>query len=125
MTFIFCTSCSTKVIESVKVCPSCGNKSFTKSLNNSPTNTLTKNLTHPSPSQQSSTVSSSKTWSWDWLWQAIAITLIVKVFGPAGGVTAVLVYLWQQPKLGKWPAMGVAAVAGIAVPLLILAFIRN
>jgi hypothetical protein len=131
MTNIYCASCNTEVIPSVKVCPQCGNKSF---------NPISSNLQVPPTyvSQQptsSSTVTNSqqlqqpiaakKSWSWDWLWQAIAITLIMKFFGPAGGLTAALVYFWQKPKRGKWAAMGIAAFAGILVPLLILAAVRS
>jgi hypothetical protein len=122
----FCTTCGTQVLESIKVCPSCGNKSFALSANgNSVSQTLPTSSAVPPAPQTTTQAASGKSWSWDWLWQAIAITFIMKFFGPAGGLTAVLVYLWQEPKLGKWPAMGVSAVAGILVPLLILGLMKN
>ena len=128
MTTFFCNSCGIQVLESIKVCPSCGNKSFAQSANsNAVSQTLPTNSAPPSTSQATPQANTRKSWSWslDWLWQAIAITLIIKFFGPAGGMTAFLVYTWQKPKLGKWPAMGISAIAGILIPLLILALVRH
>jgi hypothetical protein len=134
MTNIYCASCNTEVITSVKVCPQCGNKNFNPTSSNQASNfqippfDVNQPTTHATPSnaqQLQQPVAAKKSWSWDWLWQAIAITLIMKFFGPAGGLTAALVYLWQKPKRGKWPAMGIAAIAGILVPLLILAIMRS
>ena len=126
MTSNFCTSCGTQVLESIKVCPSCGNKSFAHSATgNSVSQTPPNTSAIPTASPTTTQASTGKSWSWDWLWQAIAIAFIMKFFGPAGGLTAVLVYLWQEPKLGKWPAMGISAVAGILVPLLILGLMKH
>jgi hypothetical protein len=135
MTNIYCASCNTEVIESVKVCPQCGNKTFNPISSNQTTNLQFPTTDVSQQTNSASTVTNAphtqqpiatkKSWSWDWLWQAIAITLIMKFFGPAGGLTAALVYFWQKPKRGKWPAMGIAAFAGILVPLLILAAFRS
>ena len=137
MTYKYCSSCGIEVILSMRICPACGNRNFSDTSQSQAHNSI-KGSSIPNISGDSNnsvslnqnppqqvTHPQKKSWSWDWLWQAIAISLIVRFFGPAGGLTAVVVYFWQQPKIGKWPALGVAAVAGIVVPLLILALIRN
>ena len=135
MNFNYCSTCAEKVISSIRICPNCGNKNFVVSppiqINIPPTISIQSNFSVSTANEDAKdhqyngeATSKSKVSSWDWLWQAIAATLLAKFFGLAGALTAILVYWWQQPKVGKLPAALIAAVAGIVVSLLILALIR-
>jgi len=125
MTAFYCTSCRAQVLESIKVCPSCGNKSFAQSSKDNRVSQAPYANSKQTPTcEEGASGAAKKSWSWGWIWQVIAISLIMKFFGPAGGVIAVFLYFWQEPKLGKWPAIGLAAMAGILVPLLILSLMK-
>lgn len=128
MAIHFCSSCRHGIPDTIMKCPKCGGAEFfyqssaVKSSDSTQTNPEEDRVLE---SQQVASVQVSETKrSWDWLWQTIGIVIIIKLFGPAGGIAAVLVYLWQQPKIGKWRAAALSVGIGIAVPLLILAMIR-
>ena len=132
----YCSSCGTEVIESMKMCPNCGNKTFSASpiniVANAPSNSNQQNqpFLDSNSNVQNQQVPQSPDkkesfWTWAWFFQIIIISIIMKFFGPIGGITAFLVYFWQKPKIGKWPAMGIAAVAGILVPLVFLGLMKS
>lgn len=65
-----------------------------------------------------------KSGSFDWLLPTIAAVVIVKLFGIAGGLVSFGCYYWLAPKLGKWGAVAIAAVAGAVAAVALMALIR-
>lgn len=63
--------------------------------------------------------------SWGMLWFAIASTVIVKLFGVAGGLITIGAYYLLKPKLGTWGAVGVAGVIGVVAVIAFGAMLRT
>ena len=56
---------------------------------------------------------------------AIGVTAAVKIFGPAGGLVACLLFYFVKNKYGTAWAFAASIAAGFAVPFLILAMINK
>lgn len=53
--------------------------------------------------------------AWDWLLPSLSGLVIARLFGLVGGLAAVGVYFWLKPKLGRWTAIGAAALIGVVI----------
>ena len=115
----FCTNCAAKLMPTMLICPNCGNKSFASTP---PTQLAAMPITDVSSAL--SQVQPKKSSSGDWIWPAIVAVVVVKLFGPVGGLVTIGGYYWLKPKLGTWGAVAASGILGIAVAIGFLAIIH-
>lgn len=72
-----------------------------------------------------SETSKKKSGSWDWLWPIFLAAIVIKSFGPAGGLVTLCSYYLLKPKLGTWGAVAASGAIGVIVAIGLIAIFRS
>jgi len=134
---LFCTSCGNTVIPTMRICPNCGNKSFSETA---PTGRDEK---HPLKDQEysnSSVVGSASSsnavdppseikekekWYQNWYVVAIGYVCLFKLFGIFGAIAGIATYAFIKPKKGFLIALGASIAAATIVGVGVIILVAN
>lgn len=135
MDMLFCTSCGNTAIPTMRICPNCGNKSFTETA---PTGTDETPLSEKQENSYNSVVGNNSAsnvveplsetnkkekWYENWFVVALGYVCLFKLFGIFGAIAGIATYAFVKPKKGFLIALGasiaVATIVGVGAIVLV------
>ena len=134
---LFCTSCGNTVIPTMRICPNCGNKSFSETAptsNDESHHTKNQEYTNNSVvgnNSASNAVDSmpetkeKEKWYQNWYVVALGYVCLFKLFGIFGAIAGIATYTYIKPKKGYLIALGASIAAATIVGVGVIILVAN